>query len=157
MGQAAPLDVRGDPADGVRARDGGTLHAPDPRRRLDEELAALHDDVDHLDVDVGERADRPAAARSGRVDGRKRRWRQHKIDRREELVDGTLVLARPSREYAAIYDADADIEFEVHLPDEYAEEPGEPVYATVSEVPFQESVNPSAREQAKLNASRVDE
>lgn len=44
-------------------------------------------------------------------------------------------------------------EYEVHLPDEYAEEPGEPVYAKVSEVPFQESVNPSAREQAKLNAA----
>ncbi|EMA39435.1 aminomethyltransferase [Halococcus morrhuae DSM 1307] len=57
----------------------------------------------------------------------------------------------------SIYDADADIEFQVHLPDEYAEEPGEPVYATVSEVPFQESVNPSAREQAKLNASRTGE
>jgi len=56
-----------------------------------------------------------------------------------------------------IYDDDLDIEFEVHLPDEYAEEPGEPVYATVSEVPFKESVNPSAREQAKLNASRDDE
>ncbi|MFB6155449.1 MAG: aminomethyl transferase family protein [Haloferacaceae archaeon] len=52
----------------------------------------------------------------------------------------------------AIYEEDLDIEFQVHLPDEYAEEPGEPVYATVSEVPFKESVNPSAREQAKLHA-----
>ena len=52
----------------------------------------------------------------------------------------------------SVYDADADIEFEVHLPDEYAEEPGEPVYATVSKVPFKPSVNPSAREQAKLYA-----
>jgi aminomethyltransferase len=51
-----------------------------------------------------------------------------------------------------IYEEDLDIEFAVHLPDEYAEEPGEPVYATVAEVPFKESVNPSAREQAKLNA-----
>ncbi|WP_070365437.1 aminomethyltransferase family protein [Halodesulfurarchaeum formicicum] len=51
-----------------------------------------------------------------------------------------------------VYEEDTDIEFAVHLPDEYAEEPGEPVYATVSEVPFQPSVNPSAREQAKLNA-----
>ncbi|MEV5392842.1 TetR/AcrR family transcriptional regulator [Nocardia farcinica] len=32
--------------------------------------------------------------RTGRVDGRKRRWRQHKIDRREELVDGTLAAVR---------------------------------------------------------------
>jgi aminomethyltransferase len=51
-----------------------------------------------------------------------------------------------------IYEEDLDIEFEVHLPDEYAEEPGEPVFATVAEVPFKESVNPSAREQAKLHA-----
>ncbi|PSQ02127.1 glycine cleavage system protein T [Halobacteriales archaeon QS_5_68_33] len=52
----------------------------------------------------------------------------------------------------SIFEEDLDIEFQVHLPDEYAEEPGEPVYATVAEVPFKESVNPSAREQAKLNA-----
>jgi aminomethyltransferase len=51
-----------------------------------------------------------------------------------------------------VYDADVDVEFQVHVPDEYAEEPGEPVYAKVSEVPFVESVNPSAREQAKLHA-----
>jgi len=51
-----------------------------------------------------------------------------------------------------VYDSDVGTEFEVHLPDEYAEEPGEPVYARVSEVPFVESVNPSAREQAKLHA-----
>ncbi len=47
---------------------------------------------------------------------------------------------------------DVEIEFQVHLPDEYAEESGEPVYAKVSNVPFKPSVNPSAREQAKLNA-----
>ena len=50
------------------------------------------------------------------------------------------------------YEEDREIEFQVHLPDEYAEEPGEPVYAKVSEVPFKPSVNPSAREQAKLHA-----
>ncbi|MGW0183826.1 TetR/AcrR family transcriptional regulator [Nocardia sp. NPDC003345] len=32
--------------------------------------------------------------RTARTDGRKRRWRQHKIDRREELVDGTLAAVR---------------------------------------------------------------
>jgi len=53
-----------------------------------------------------------------------------------------------------VYEEDLDLEFEVHLPDEYAEEPGEPVFATVAEVPFKESVNPSAREQAKLNARK---
>ena len=51
-----------------------------------------------------------------------------------------------------IYDADVDVEFAVHLPDEYAEVPGEPVYATVAKVPFKPSVNPSAREQAKIHA-----
>ena len=51
-----------------------------------------------------------------------------------------------------IYDVELDREFRIHLPDEHAEEAGEPVYAKVSEVPFKPSVNPSAREQAKLNA-----
>jgi len=52
----------------------------------------------------------------------------------------------------SVYDADIDLEFEVHLPDEYAEGAGDPVYATVAKVPFKESVNPSAREQAKIHA-----
>lgn len=51
-----------------------------------------------------------------------------------------------------IYKESLDVEFDVHLPDEYAETPGEPVYATIAKVPFKESVNPSAREQAKLGA-----
>jgi len=50
------------------------------------------------------------------------------------------------------YNGSMDVEFQVHVPDQYAEAPGEPVYATVAEVPFKESVNPSAREQAKLHA-----
>jgi aminomethyltransferase len=54
----------------------------------------------------------------------------------------------------SMYDEELDLEFRVHLPDEYAEEPGEPVFATAAKIPFKESVNPSAREQAKLNASR---
>ncbi|ATL72402.1 TetR/AcrR family transcriptional regulator [Nocardia terpenica] len=45
-------------------------------------------------VEAGERATRSAPARASRVDGRKRRWHQHKIDRREELVDGTLAAIR---------------------------------------------------------------
>jgi aminomethyltransferase len=56
-----------------------------------------------------------------------------------------------------IYEHDLGLEFEVHLPDEYAEEDGEPAFATVAEVPFKESVNPSAREQAKLNARKESE
>ncbi|MEF8820824.1 MAG: aminomethyl transferase family protein [Halovenus sp.] len=56
-----------------------------------------------------------------------------------------------------IYDANLDLEFQIHLPDEYAEEPGEPVFATTAKVPFKESVNPSAREQAKLGAKQEAE
>ncbi len=56
-----------------------------------------------------------------------------------------------------IYDEELDLEFQVHLPDEYADEPGEPVFATAAKVPFKESVNPSAREQAKLNARKEAE
>jgi aminomethyltransferase len=56
-----------------------------------------------------------------------------------------------------IYKEDLDLEFEVHLPDEYAHEPGEPVFATSAKVPFKESVNPSAREQAKLGARQEAE
>ncbi len=56
-----------------------------------------------------------------------------------------------------IYDETLDLEFQVHLPDEYAEESGDPVYATAAKVPFKESVNPSAREQAKLNARKEAE
>ncbi|MEF8782867.1 MAG: aminomethyl transferase family protein [Haloarculaceae archaeon] len=61
-------------------------------------------------------------------------------------------LDAPLDDRAYEVDEDLEIEFQVHLPDEYAEEPGEPVYAKVSEVPFKPSVNPSAREQAKLHA-----
>ena len=52
----------------------------------------------------------------------------------------------------SIYDADVDLEFAVHLPEEYAETPGEPVYATLAKVPFTQSANPSAREQAQIHA-----
>ncbi len=51
-----------------------------------------------------------------------------------------------------VYDEELDLEFQVHLPEEYAEKPGEPVFATAAQIPFKESVNPSAREQAKLSA-----
>ena len=37
----------------------------------------------------------------------------------------------------------------VHLPDDYADTPGQPVEAEVVEIPFRPSVNPSAREVAK--------
>jgi aminomethyltransferase len=56
-----------------------------------------------------------------------------------------------------IYDEELDLEFQVHLPEEYSEEPGESTFATVAKVPFKKSVNPSAREQAKLNARKEAE
>ena len=42
-----------------------------------------------------------------------------------------------------------DTQYLVHLPDEYADEPGEPVEGWVANVPFQPSVNPSTRERMK--------
>jgi aminomethyltransferase len=51
-----------------------------------------------------------------------------------------------------IYDEELDLEFEVHLPDEYSEDGEDGTFATAAKVPFKESVNPSAREQAKLHA-----
>ena len=49
---------------------------------------------------------------------------------------------------------DLDTQYLVRLPDEYAETPGEPVEAWVTEVPFQPSVHPSAREQQKMQEAR---
>jgi AcrR family transcriptional regulator len=45
-----------------------------------------------LSTDEAVHVDRPPAAE--KPDGRKRRWREHKIARREELVDGTLAAIR---------------------------------------------------------------
>ena len=36
----------------------------------------------------------PTAAAPTKQDGRKRRWHEHKIARREELVDGTIKVGR---------------------------------------------------------------
>ncbi|WP_280252292.1 TetR/AcrR family transcriptional regulator [Nocardia abscessus] len=47
--------------------------------------------------------------RGGRTDGRKRRWRQHKIDRREELVDGTLAAVRARGSNAGMDEIAAEI------------------------------------------------
>ncbi|MFC3963249.1 TetR/AcrR family transcriptional regulator [Nocardia jiangsuensis] len=47
--------------------------------------------------------------RTGRMDGRKRRWRQHKIDRREELVDGTLAAVRVRGSTAGMDEIAAEI------------------------------------------------
>ncbi|RJO76588.1 TetR/AcrR family transcriptional regulator [Nocardia panacis] len=47
--------------------------------------------------------------RGGRMDGRKRRWRQHKIDRREELVDGTMAAIRARGSGAGMDEIAAEI------------------------------------------------
>ncbi|MFR9753821.1 TetR/AcrR family transcriptional regulator [Nocardia sp. 004] len=47
--------------------------------------------------------------RGGRMDGRKRRWRQHKIDRRAELVDGTLAAVRARGSTAGMDEIAAEI------------------------------------------------
>jgi len=47
--------------------------------------------------------------RAARPDGRKRRWRQHKIDRREELVDGTLAAIRKRGSTAGMDEIAAEI------------------------------------------------
>ncbi|WP_454557272.1 hypothetical protein, partial [Salmonella enterica] len=47
-------------------------------------------------VQDNEQVDGPvvADAKPEKSDGRKRRWREHKIARREELVDGTIAAIR---------------------------------------------------------------
>ncbi|WP_051406989.1 TetR/AcrR family transcriptional regulator [Nocardia sp. CNY236] len=57
-------------------------------------------------VDVGERS---SAVHGARTDGRKRRWRQHKIDRREELVDGALAAVRARGSNAGMDEIAAEI------------------------------------------------
>ncbi|MDJ0358993.1 TetR/AcrR family transcriptional regulator [Rhodococcus sp. H29-C3] len=54
---------------------------------------ATEDDTLEAEVDT-ETTDTEAATKPAKPDGRKRRWRDHKIARREELVDGTLAAIR---------------------------------------------------------------
>ena len=44
-----------------------------------------------------------------KVDGRKRRWHQHKVDRRNELVDGTLEAIRDRGRYVSMDEIAAEI------------------------------------------------
>ncbi|MFC9896756.1 TetR/AcrR family transcriptional regulator [Nocardia sp. NPDC127579] len=60
-------------------------------------------------VDVGERSSARGGATAPQADGRKRRWRQHKIDRREELVDGTLAAIRKRGSNAGMDEIAAEI------------------------------------------------
>jgi len=48
-------------------------------------------------------------ARTGKIDGRKRRWHQHKVDRRNELVDGTIVAIRRLGRYLSMDEIAAEI------------------------------------------------
>ncbi|MET4048119.1 TetR family transcriptional regulator [Rhodococcus sp. 1163] len=54
---------------------------------------ATEDGTLEAEVDT-KKADTEAATKPAKPDGRKRRWRDHKIARREELVDGTLAAIR---------------------------------------------------------------
>src|SRR6202008_852074 len=49
----------------------------------------------------------PAAA--AKVDGRKRRWHTHKVERRNELVDGTIDAIRRHGRYVSMDEIAADI------------------------------------------------
>ena len=54
-------------------------------------------------------ADQVIRATPVKVDGRKRRWHQHKVDRRNELVDGTLEAIRRRGRYVSMDEIAADI------------------------------------------------
>src|ERR1700743_2357207 len=44
-----------------------------------------------------------------KTDGRKRRWHQHKVDRRNELVDGTIDALRRHGRYLIVEESAAEI------------------------------------------------
>lgn len=46
---------------------------------------------------------------TAKTDGRKRRWHQHKVDRRNELVDGTIVAIRRQGRYLSMDEIAAEI------------------------------------------------
>ena len=48
-------------------------------------------------------------ARTVKTDGRKRRWHQHKVERRNELVDGTIVAIRRHGRYLSMDEIAAEI------------------------------------------------
>jgi AcrR family transcriptional regulator len=54
-------------------------------------------------------AEQAISATPPKVDGRKRRWHQHKVDRRNELVDGTLEAIRRHGRYVSMDEIAADI------------------------------------------------
>ncbi len=46
---------------------------------------------------------------TGKTDGRKRRWHQHKVERRNELVDGTIVAIRQHGRFLSMDEIAAEI------------------------------------------------
>ena len=48
-------------------------------------------------------------ARTDKTDGRKRRWHQHKVDRRNELVDGTIEAIRRQSRFLSMDEIAAEI------------------------------------------------
>ncbi|BBA86601.1 TetR/AcrR family transcriptional regulator [Mycobacterium pseudoshottsii] len=48
-------------------------------------------------------------AMTGKTDGRKRRWHQHKVERRNELVDGTIVAIRRHGRFLSMDEIAAEI------------------------------------------------
>ncbi|WP_134426458.1 TetR/AcrR family transcriptional regulator [Mycobacterium ulcerans] len=48
-------------------------------------------------------------AMTGKTDGRKRRWHQHKVERRNELVDGTIVAIRQHGRFLSMDEIAAEI------------------------------------------------
>lgn len=64
-------------------------------------------------------------------------------------LETNIAMARVPLHLAAL-----GTELVVHLPDQYVDEPGAPVRATVVEMPFRDSVNPNTRE--RLRASGQD-
>lgn len=49
------------------------------------------------------------SARTAKADGRKRRWHQHKVKRRNELVDGTIVAIRRHGRFLSMDDIAAEV------------------------------------------------
>ncbi|MGV0624337.1 TetR/AcrR family transcriptional regulator [Mycolicibacter minnesotensis] len=53
-------------------------------------------------------AEQPRAG-TGKTDGRKRRWHQHKVDRRNDLIDGTIEAIRQRGRYVSMDEIAAEI------------------------------------------------
>jgi AcrR family transcriptional regulator len=117
------------------------------RSHAKEELTLSTEDL----VDIGEHAERPAAVRTGRPDGRKRRWRQHKIDRREELVDGTLAAIRTRGSNAGMDEIAAEIGVSKTVLYRYFSDKNDLVHATMQRF-IETTLMPRVYEAVSLDA-----